>query len=102
MIPFRGDMGRSGRLLRALVPSSRIASAQSQSLSVVAAGLHLVTPVAVVEVPRRGLREAVLETMARRPAELAADLRRVDRVSAIVAGPVGHEGLQLVIAAADE
>ena len=32
------------------------------------------------------------------PAELAADLRRVDRVAPIVAGPIGHERLQRAIA----
>ena len=44
-------------------------------------------------------REAGLERVARRPAELAADLRRVDRVAAVVAGPIGHERLQRAVAA---
>jgi hypothetical protein len=36
--------------------------------------------------------------MARRPVELTADLHRVDGVSAVVPGPVGHVRLELAIA----
>ena len=70
--------------------------------AVVAAGLHLVAPVAMLQVPLRRSREAVLERVTRLPAELAADLRRVDRVSPIVARAIGHERLQLAVAAAGQ
>src|SRR5947209_18891225 len=48
----------------------------------------------MLEVPAHGLSQAALERVARRPSELAANLRRVDRVPAIVAGTIGHERLQ--------
>ena len=71
---------------------------EPEPLAVVAARLDVLAPVAVLEVPAHGRAQAVLERVARRPAELAADLRRVDRVAAIVAGPIGHERLELAIA----
>ena len=40
------------------------------------------------------LAQPGVERVARRPSELAADLRRVDRVAPIVARAIGHERLQ--------
>src|SRR4051812_47617311 len=73
---------------------------KAKPLAIVPAGLHRVAPVAVLEIPGRRLREALFERVARRPAELSTDLRRVDCVSAIVAGPIRDERLQVAIAAA--
>src|ERR1700757_2794489 len=70
---------------------------QTQSCTVVAAGLHLFAPVAMLHVPARRRGEAVLERVARRPPELAADLRRVDRVAPVVTGTVGDERFQIAV-----
>src|SRR5712691_7154941 len=48
-------------------------------------------PPAVVEIPRDGLAQAGLETLARLPAELAAELCRIHRIAPVVAGPVGDK-----------
>src|SRR5579862_9430487 len=48
----------------------------------------------MLEIPLHGAAQPVLEAVARRPSELAADLRGVDRVASIVAGPIGHERLE--------
>src|SRR5471032_1689686 len=73
---------------------SHRALSQAESCAVVAAGLDLLAPVAVLDVPARGGGDAVLERVARRPSELAPDLARVDRVAAVVTGTIGHERLQ--------
>src|SRR5262250_443957 len=88
--------------LRAFVSSWQVQSSQPEPLPIVAPRLHVFAPLEVLEVPLRGLREAVLERVARRPPELTADLRRVDRVPSIVSGPIGHEGFQLAVAPAAE
>src|SRR5262245_6271729 len=75
---------------------------KSEPVSVVAARLYLLAPVAVLEIPLRGACKAVLERVSRRPPELATDLRRVDRVAPIVSRAVGHEGFQIAIPAAVE
>src|SRR5919197_6043925 len=51
-------------------------------------------PLAVVRVPGDGLRDPVLPGDLVAPAELLADLRRVEQVAAVVAGPVGDDRLQ--------
>src|SRR5580765_8018128 len=70
---------------------------ESQSLSVVPAGLNGVAPVAVRDIPFDGLEQAVVERARGCPAELPPDLRRVDRVSPVVARTIGHEGLERAI-----
>src|SRR3954468_10767831 len=51
-------------------------------------------PGAVFAVPHDGLGEALPEVDRRLPAEFALDLRPVERVATVVAGPVGHDLLQ--------
>src|SRR5437762_12782898 len=48
-------------------------------------------PGLVLQVPAYGARKSRIECLPRRPPELAADLRRVDRVAAIVPGAVLDE-----------
>src|SRR5262245_27972274 len=67
---------------------------ESQPLTIVAAGLHGGAPVAVFDVPAYSRAQTVVEGAARRPAELASDLRRVDGVPAVVPGAIGYERLQ--------
>src|SRR5206468_2775226 len=52
------------------------------------AGLDRLPPVPVVAVPRDGLRQPVREVSLRRPPE-PAQLRRVDRVAAVVTRTIG-------------
>src|SRR2546430_10839814 len=77
-------------------------SPEPQPLSVVAPLLNLDAPVAVLDVPLRRCRDALLERVRRRPPELAADSGRVDGVPPIVPGPIGHERFQIAIAPAAE
>src|ERR1700730_15533175 len=70
---------------------------ESQSLAIVAAGLDGVAPVTVRDIPFDGLAQAAIEGARRCPAELSPDLRRVNRVSPVVAGSIGHEGLERAI-----
>src|SRR5690242_6732004 len=49
---------------------------------------HRFDPLAMVEIPAHRAREARFERLARRPPELAAKLRRIDRVAPIVTGAV--------------
>src|SRR6476661_7382510 len=69
----------------------------AEATAVVPARLHGSGPIAVLEVPTRGRGQARFERVTRRPAELAADLRRVDGVPPIVARPVRHKGLEIPI-----
>src|SRR6478752_1093797 len=69
-------------------------SPEPQPLAVVCPCLHLLAPVAVVEIPSHRFAQPRLEGPLGGPFELAADFRRVDRVASIVAGPVGDERLQ--------
>src|SRR2546422_7577322 len=91
---------KNDSLLRDFVSSwpkasgSPLSFPQTEPAAIVATRLHLLAPVAMLEVPAHGLSQAALERVARRPSELAANLRRVDRVPAIVAGTIGHERLQ--------
>src|SRR4051812_42377727 len=51
-------------------------------------------PRAVLLIPEHGLAQPDLEGDLRRPTDLGLDLRPVERVAAIVAGPVGNDHLQ--------
>src|SRR3954447_3927068 len=51
-------------------------------------------PRTVLLVPKHRLAQAHLERDLRSPADLGLDFRPVERVPAIVAGPVGHDHLQ--------
>src|SRR3954447_23498351 len=77
---------------------SSVSSVQPETLAIVAAGLHALAPVQMIEVPAHRLAQARLELVARRPPELPADLRRVDRVAAVVPGTIRHERLQTLVA----
>src|SRR5436189_2054358 len=63
-------------------------AAQSQPLAVVAAGLNGVAPVAVRDIPFDGLTQSAVERARWSPSELTPDLRRVNRVSPVVAGTI--------------
>src|SRR5438552_1831836 len=52
---------------------------------------HRLKPCTIVEIPAYCSMEPGFEGLRRRPSELAADFRRVDRVTAIVARPVVDE-----------
>src|SRR4029077_10778997 len=65
-----------------------------QPLSIVSSRLHLLAPVPMVEIPLHRVAKAVLEWTRGRPPELPPDFRRVDRITAIVAGACGDERLQ--------
>src|SRR3954468_18071955 len=58
----------------------------------IGAARYLVDPARMVQIPLDGLAHAGLEGFLRRPAELGAQLGAVDRVAAVVAGAVLHEG----------
>src|SRR3954467_8550186 len=90
MIPFMRLQNLDGK--------SRISLVQAQTLAIVAPGLHALAPVEMIEVPANGLAQARLELAARGTPELPADLRRVDRIAAIVPGTIRHERLQTPIA----
>jgi len=45
----------------------------------------------VLEVPAYGVPQALVENVRLRPAEIALELRAVDRVALVVARPVGDE-----------
>src|SRR5262245_22370986 len=75
----------SGRAARRVVPVDPVL--------IVAAG-HAADPALVREIPLDGFPQAARERLARLPAELRGDLRAVDRVTPIVAGPVLHESDQ--------
>src|SRR5262245_36611948 len=60
----------------------------------VGAAAGLFHPRRVVLVPPHRLGQAALPRLRRPPAQLALDLARVDRVAAVVAGPVLHEADQ--------
>src|SRR6185436_14253101 len=71
--------------------------AKAEPLAIVSPRLHLLAPVAVLEVPACGGRESLLERARRRPPEFAADLRRLDRI----AHAVDHLEVGPLVAAAD-
>src|SRR5271168_3380393 len=63
----------------------------SEALARVALRGDVRAPGPVPDVPVDGLRQSRLERLGRTPAELAGDLRAVDRVAPVVAGAVGDE-----------
>src|SRR5262245_9007722 len=72
--------------------------AQPESLALVLSSQRDLTPLAIVEIPPSCLRQSSFKIVLRLPPEIRANLRRVDRVAAVVTGAVGHEGFQLGIA----
>src|SRR5262245_65141905 len=64
---------------------------EPQPLAAVAPVADPFPEAAVVEVPPDRLAQAGVEALARRPAEVGADARRVHRVTQVVAGAVGDE-----------
>ena len=78
---------------------SALSRGQPKTLTTVGAALHRLAPVAMFEVPAHRLPNPFFEPVARLPAELGADLGRVDGVAAVVAGSVGNEGLQVAVSA---
>src|SRR5204863_3677175 len=64
------------------------------SLPIVPPGLHLLAPVAVIEVPADSIAQSGFECVARGPSQLLPDLRGVDRIAPIVARTIGNEGFQ--------
>ena len=57
----------------------------------VAAAADRLPPPRIVEIPANRPCQPALESLGRCPAELALDLRGIDRVAAVMAGPVGDE-----------
>src|SRR5438874_12105643 len=72
-------------------------AAQPEPRSVVPPGLDLFAPVAMVDVPARRGEQALLQRVTRHPSQLAADLRGVDGVPAIVARTIRHERFQVAV-----
>src|SRR5262245_38435476 len=93
-----GERRRAPASARAHRASSRRTGARAEALAPVAALLDRVAPAAIVEVPAHGAGEPAPEAVRGLPAELALDLGCVDRVAAVVAGPVGHERLERGVA----
>src|SRR5262249_22123075 len=83
---------------RSVISGTRPSPPEAQPLAAILSRLHGGAPVAVPEVPAHGERESLLEVVARPPAQLLPDARRVDRVAPIVAGAVLHERLELGVA----
>src|SRR5690606_30607926 len=77
-----------------LDPGLHAAGSNPQPLHAVAAVEDALHPGLVVEVPVDRAREAALERFGLAPAEVLLDLRRIDRVAAIVARAVLHVGDQ--------
>src|SRR5581483_4464846 len=64
------------------------------------AAANALPPIAIVEIPLHGLAQSGFHRLARTPAELAADLAGIDRVTQVVARPIGNE-LNQALALAD-
>ena len=80
------------------VPVTRcrtVSGDDAEAFAAVDAGADALPPGAVVEIPADRPRQAALDALLRRPAELALDLARVDGVAEVVAGAVGDEGDQV-------
>lgn len=63
----------------------------------IVAAQHVLPPLAVFQVPEHGLTDAAVEGLLRYPSQLSLDLGGIDRVSAVMARTIGHEGDQLFI-----
>jgi len=81
----------------AVSPLNVASTTESQALTVVAAGLNGAAPVAVRDIPFDSLAQAAVERARGSPAKLSPDLRRVNRITPVVAWTIGHEGLQRAI-----
>src|SRR5262247_3219390 len=94
----RGTPAQPGRPSKSHYPRCVVSLTHSDgdaaALAMVADGLDGRAPGQVLEVPADGLCDPGLEGVCRLPAELAADLARVDGVAAVVTRPVGHELLE--------
>src|SRR5689334_18992704 len=69
----------------------------AQPLAPVLVGLNSLAPPAVVDVPAHRAEDAGREIGCRLPAQVAANLGRVNRVAAVVAWAIRHEPLQLAV-----
>src|SRR5437879_326311 len=67
------------------------AKALAHALGPITAIENALPPSPVVHEPLNGLAEAGFKRFGRAPAEFALDLRRVDRVTPIMPGPIGNE-----------
>src|SRR5262245_60389641 len=77
---------------------ARTSGPEPEPFTIVMARLHLLAPVPMGEIPGHGVTEAGVEVVTRPPSQLRASLRRVDRIPAIVPGPIRHEGFERTIA----
>ena len=80
------------------VPVTRcrtVSGDDAEAFAAVDAGADALPPGAVAEIPANRPRQAALDALLRRPAEVARDLARVDGVAVVVAGAVGDEGDEL-------
>ncbi len=68
---------------------------QADALRLVAAGQNRLPPVTVFAVPLHSFRQAGLERLSRAPAQLAFDLRCIDRVATIMSRTILDEGHEL-------
>lgn len=57
----------------------------------VIAGSDGLDPASMLEVPAHGVTQALVETVSLQPAEIALELREVDRAALVVTGAVGDE-----------
>src|SRR5579862_9356816 len=71
---------------RRQIEGSSSTLAETQTLAIVPSALNFFAPIAVIEIPARGVAQAVRERAFWLPAQLPGDLRRVDCVASIVAG----------------
>src|SRR5262245_15505286 len=96
-LPGPGESRAPRRTARG--PASRRPDpAQAEALAPVAVGLHGLAPAAMVEVRAHGPGQPGLEVVPGRPPKLAADLRGIDGVAAVVAGPIRDEDLEAGVA----
>src|SRR6516165_1672536 len=92
--PFERHAYRGALLRGSIAPAhcgSLSCGSQAQALPVVPPGLNLRAPLAVLDVPADRVAQPRLECMARTPAELTPNLRRVDRIAPVMAGAIRHE-----------
>src|SRR5204862_549730 len=54
-------------------------------------------PIPVRQIPVHRLGQPGLEALHRFPAQLGLDLRRIDRIAAIMPGPIGNEADQIAV-----
>src|SRR6478736_5508586 len=66
-------------------------STDTDALCLIAAVKNRLPPTALVQIPSDGLLDPGLEGLGGAPAQLALDLCCIDRVAAVMTGPVGDE-----------